>query len=44
MKLHTKPPMPYKIWTRKLEFKVSGWYKIYIKSNKNPDTVSRRER
>jgi hypothetical protein len=41
MKLHVKPPMPYRIWTRKLGFKVSGWYKIYIKSQKNPDTVSR---
>ncbi|KDR14894.1 hypothetical protein L798_11113 [Zootermopsis nevadensis] len=39
MKLHTKPPMPYKIWTRKLEFKVSSWYKIYVKSDKNPDIV-----
>ncbi|XP_069694333.1 uncharacterized bromodomain-containing protein 10-like [Periplaneta americana] len=39
MKLHMKPPMPYKIWTRKLLHKVSGWYKVYAKSNNDAQSV-----
>jgi hypothetical protein len=35
LKLHMKPPMPYRTWTKKLELKVSYWYKMYIKSYKN---------
>jgi hypothetical protein len=41
LKLHVKPPMPYRTWTKKLELKVSYWYKMYIKSDKNANFVSR---
>ncbi|KAJ9579338.1 hypothetical protein L9F63_024558, partial [Diploptera punctata] len=39
LKIHTKPSMPYKIWNKKLTLKVSGWFKIYNKSNNDPQVV-----
>ncbi|XP_069669415.1 uncharacterized bromodomain-containing protein 10-like isoform X2 [Periplaneta americana] len=38
-KLDQRPPMPYKIWTRELLRKVSGWYKLYVKSNNDAQSV-----
>ena len=41
IEIRTCPTMPYKVWAKELALIVSGWYKLYNKSNNNPDIVSR---
>ncbi|CAL4062753.1 unnamed protein product, partial [Meganyctiphanes norvegica] len=38
-KLGEKPPMPYRIWARKLAHKTLLWFRCYSRENRNPAKV-----
>ena len=40
METRTKCAMPYSVWSKKLALKVSTWYQIYAKYNKDALMVS----